>query len=746
MRNAQQPGYITLNSLISKLKEGQYVIPDFQREFEWQPRDISDLMRSIFLDYYIGSLLLWRGKKENFEALSCENVYGYEGDTDHRQYIVLDGQQRLTAMHYAFVAPSKNFPKRKNSARYYMRVDRFMAETYDEAFGYEFSSQKWDAIFSDHDIQFALHIFPMSIVGEGGWALPNWVQGYEKFWNRKAGESDPESDTTPAGSAQWHAKAAHKFSDHLKSITEQYQISYIELDEDIEVDKVCDIFTQINSKGVRLDVFDLLNALLRPKGIQLKDMWRSASPRLSFVNTNKMNVYILQVMSILQQAYCSPKYLYFLLPGQEKPIRDADGTRRKEVLIPDKTAFEESWSNAVVALENAIKLLRQPQEFGVVSASYLPYVSILPVFAALQAHVKRLPVALRLHAQRKIRYWYWASVFDNRYSGSVESTSARDFLEMKVWFQDGESEPRFTQEFRDRFKTLDFSTQRSRGTSLYNGVFNLFTIQGARDWVSGNVPSPEELDDHHIIPASWGSRNLASKEINTILNRTPLTAETNRVIIRDRLPNDYLPEWFTASGEETVKNILKSHLISSAAIDILLRDPFTPEDFKLFINERQRTIRAAIESLLIKERLDLEPSLRELDENIEKVELGLRSLVNKMLDSDFSLIHQKVQDKVAERIERTVKKNAVLDHANYENLPQKLEFFDLRELQSTIEGRQLWPRFEVIFKNKATLIVKFDQLAEIRNSLRHSRAVSAIVRKEGEASIMWFLDVLDLRT
>lgn len=118
MRNAQQPGYITLNSLISKLKEGQYVIPDFQREFEWQPRDISDLMRSIFLDYYIGSLLLWRGKNKNFEALSCKNVYGYKGDADHREYIVLDGQQRLTAMYYAFIAPSKNLPGRKNSARY----------------------------------------------------------------------------------------------------------------------------------------------------------------------------------------------------------------------------------------------------------------------------------------------------------------------------------------------------------------------------------------------------------------------------------------------------------------------------------------------------------------------------------------------------------------------------------------------------------------------------------------------------
>ena len=33
------------------------------------------------------------------------------------------------------------------------------------------------------------------------------------------------------------------------------------LDRDLEIDKVCDIFTQINSRGIRLDVFDLVNAL-----------------------------------------------------------------------------------------------------------------------------------------------------------------------------------------------------------------------------------------------------------------------------------------------------------------------------------------------------------------------------------------------------------------------------------------------------------------------------------------------------
>ncbi len=154
-----------------------------------------------------------------------------------------------------------------------------------------------------------------------------------------------------------------------------------------------------------------------------------------------MNVYIFQVMSILRQNYCSPKYLYFLLPGQDKPVRDPDGTRRKEILIPDISDFKYAGDAAVDALESAIKVLRHPQEYGAVSSSFLPYVSILPVFAALRAHAKTLPAARQLDARRKLRHWYWASVFNNRYSGSVESTSARDFLDLRAWFDDDLAEP-----------------------------------------------------------------------------------------------------------------------------------------------------------------------------------------------------------------------------------------------------------------------------------------------------------------
>ena len=742
MKDAQKPDHVSLNTLVNYLRDGRFVIPDFQREFEWKPWDISELMRSIFLDYYIGSLLLWKGKPENFDALSCEPVYGYQG-SGKPEYIVLDGQQRLTAIYYAFLAPDVPLPNRSNRFFYFVHVDKFMKEEYDEAFGYEWLTRRWAKVLANKEAQFAAHLFPFSVIGATGWELPNWVQGYETFWKIKATEAEAAGDEKAAKLAQNHCANAKSFGELLQGITGQYQISYIELDKDLKVDKVCDIFTQINSRGIRLDVFDLVNALLKPKGLQLKQMWRDAAPRLDDVETEKMNVYILQVMSILRQGYCSPMYLYFLLPGQEKSVRDPDGTRRKEVLIPNIADFESRWNAAVDALEGAIKVLKHPQEYGAVSSNFLPYVSILPVFAALRAHSKTLPAARQLDARRKLRHWYWASVFNNRYSGSVESTSSRDFLDMKAWFDDDTAEPSLIAEFAQRFRNLDLRKETKRGTSVYNGVFNLLVLQGARDWMTGDVPQHGDLDDHHIVADAWCKKNIKGGLGNSILNRTPLTADTNRHVIKARLPNEYLPELVQQNGEATVRGILESHFISPAAFDILLRVPFGPDDFEAFVAERQRTLQDAIENLLIKERLDLPPQLRDLDAATEQVELALRKMVETTLGSDLSQIPSHVLQRVDERIARATKKNASLDADKFQTLSGKLEYFDLRELQDTITGKTPWPLFESRFGTKEALAAKFDQLAELRNGIRHSRAVGEVVRMEGEAAIVWFKQVLN---
>jgi hypothetical protein len=741
MKNAQKPDHVSLNTLILWLKEGRFVIPDFQREFEWRPWDIKDLMRSIFLDYYIGSLLLWKGKKANFEALSCNPIYGYQGE-GRPDSIVLDGQQRLTAIFYALVAPDVPVPHRASRAFYFINIEKFMAEVYDEAFGYDWLSRRWMKILANREAQYADHVFPLSVVGSGGFEMPIWVMGYEKYWQDKAKVAESSGNTEEFDMSSRHAENAKAFGELLKGITEQYQISYIELDQDLEIDKVCDIFTKINSSGIRLDIFDLVNALLRPKGLKLKQMWRDAASRLEFVESERMNVYLLQVMSMLRQNYCSPKYLYFLLPGQQKPIRKPDGTIHKEVLIADIAEFEKLWNTAVLALESAIKVLRHPQEFGAISSEYLPYVSILPAFAALWTHIKTLPPPTQLDAQRKIRHWYWASVFNNRYSGSVESTSARDFIDLKVWIDDDDAEPSLVFEFANTFRNLDLRKETKRGTSVYNGIFNLLVLQGARDWMGGTVPQHDNLDDHHIVPASWGAEHIKGGLIHTILNRTPLTAETNRHVIRGRLPNAYLPELIDENGESTVRAILESHFISPAAFDILLRDPFAPDDYEAFIAERQKTIIDAIEDLLIKDRLDLPPRLRELDAEIEKVELLIRTTIQSTLNGDGSLIPPHVLVKVDERVSRATKKTAALNGDYYQSLAGKLEYFDLRELQETIASRTLWPIFEPQLVNKETFLKKIDQLAELRNGIRHSRTVDEVTRKEGEAAIIWFNKVL----
>ena len=327
----------------------------------------------------------------------------------------------------------------------------------------------------------------------------------------------------------------------------------------------------------------------------------------------------------------------------------------------------------------------------------------------------------------------------------MESTAARDFLDLKAWMEEDTSEPGLIQEFGMRFRSLDLRREVKRGTSVYNGIFNLLVIQGARDWMSGNVPQHGDLDDHHIIPASKATELGTGGLIHSILNRTPLTADTNRRVIGDRLPNEYLPELIEQSGEGAVRSVLESHFISSAALAVLLRQPFNSDDYEAFIAERQRTLLEAIENLLVKARIDLSPQLRELDERVEGIELSLREQVVATLEDDAGRLPPHVLQKADERIQAAAKKNANIELDQYKQLNRRLEYCDLRELHDTVLSKSLWQSFEKRFANKQTLSAKFGQLAELRNGMRHSRTVDEVTRKEGEAAILWFEQILARR-
>ena len=127
---------------------------------------------------------------------------------------------------------------------------------------------------------------------------------------------------------------------------------------------------------------------------------------------------------------------------------------------------------------------------------------------------------------------------------------------------------------------------------------------------------------------------------------------------------------------------------------------------------------------------------------MEAVELRLRALIYEKLGEDAAQLPSHIVQKVNERISRALKKNAAMDAEHYATVAGMLEYFDLREVQDTIVAKWLWPHFEPAFATKESLATKFDQLAELRNGIRHSRTISDITRMEGEASVLWFNQVL----
>ena len=53
------PQRIKINTIISLSSKARWVLPHFQRYFDWTKKNVRDFWESIFNDYYVGSFLLW---------------------------------------------------------------------------------------------------------------------------------------------------------------------------------------------------------------------------------------------------------------------------------------------------------------------------------------------------------------------------------------------------------------------------------------------------------------------------------------------------------------------------------------------------------------------------------------------------------------------------------------------------------------------------------------------------------------
>ena len=162
----ETPGKEKVLDLLKQIDEGALVIPYFQRDFEWQPGMVCDLIESILQDYFTGLLLFWELDQEEAKNDKWDPVWGAELK-NHPKIAILDGQQRLSALYYAIYNPQKTFPNRASYYVFWVDLNKVLNDEIDGSVTYRYyfaNHQNWDKLKSGIDKWAETGIVPLSIL------------------------------------------------------------------------------------------------------------------------------------------------------------------------------------------------------------------------------------------------------------------------------------------------------------------------------------------------------------------------------------------------------------------------------------------------------------------------------------------------------------------------------------------------------------------------------------------------------
>ena len=239
---------------IKAIKSDKYVLPAIQREFVWREDRICQLFDSLMQGYPIGQLLFWTIEPDNvrkyrlyrfmrnYHARDQQLCKEFETEDVVQPLTgVLDGQQRLTALHIGLrgsLATKKPYGRKDNNDAYpakilHLDLISLEDETVDGAlYGFKFFDPGDDL---PHEGWFPV---PKILGMEETSSLSEWVM-----------DRDFEKDVM---------KRANKRLHRLHSVIHiEKPLSYYTVEEQ-DLDRVLQIFIRVNSKGMVLSYSDLL--------------------------------------------------------------------------------------------------------------------------------------------------------------------------------------------------------------------------------------------------------------------------------------------------------------------------------------------------------------------------------------------------------------------------------------------------------------------------------------------------------
>ena len=579
---------VFLKDILEKINERKIQLPDFQRGWVWDDYRILSLLSSVSLSFPIGTVMIlqtgnseYRFKPRPIEGLPLEPAVEPE-------QLILDGQQRLTALFQALIKPgpviTEDARKKPIHRYYYFDIERCLDPNEDREDCIRSISEdkrvrefrrKVVEDYSTPEKEYEAGLFPVKQVYDSF----SWRMGYDEYWDYDKSK----------------IKLFNQFYTEVIQRFEHYQLPVIEMGKETPKEAVCLVFEKVNTGGVSLTVFELLTATFAADNFSLRNDWKNIAEQFAKedVLSKIPNDHFLQAVTLLTTMKRNREYIE--RRGDSDGRAPAISCKRKDILKLNLEDYLEHRDAVVDGFMKAAKYLRMQKIF---TAHDLPYqtqiVPLAATFAVLGDEADNDTV------RQLLSRWYWCGVFGELYGGAIESRLAKDLPELIAWIRGGD-EPTTVKDASFSGARLEELT--TRGSAAYKGIFALLMRDGCEDFQTGQPIDitnyyDENIDIHHIFPQKWCSEHLDRAElarrkraVDCIINKTPLSSRTNHMI-GGHAPSVYLRriEKNEQIPAERLDQILRSHVIDPEA----LRN----DDFWAFYNRRYEEILDRIEAAM----------------------------------------------------------------------------------------------------------------------------------------------------
>jgi uncharacterized protein with ParB-like and HNH nuclease domain len=249
------PSSEKLRYLLESIHQREIALPDFQRDFVWDPRETEELIESICQNFPAGSLL--RIKNSAGFYFAPREFYGAPLLSNHApSYLILDGQQRLTSLYQAFYGVGNH--------RYFIDLQGLIdGQDLEDCIFYLRKSEAKKQ-YGTLEQQAKHLVFPFqNLFGDAG-GFEVWLDHILELNLKSDADKKILKQRLRETRKQWLISA------------EEYEFPMVSLSDDTSASAVCTIFETLNRTGVKLSVFDLLAARFWPEEVRLRDLWEQA--------------------------------------------------------------------------------------------------------------------------------------------------------------------------------------------------------------------------------------------------------------------------------------------------------------------------------------------------------------------------------------------------------------------------------------------------------------------------------------